>query len=842
MTGCLKRFARKAQVAPAPCAMAVLLALSACNATAQDPVRSVNPLIGSGGCGRAFPGATLPFGMAQLGPDTRGGGNAWSGYRWEDDEILGFSHMHRMETSEPDYGDMLFMPFMDDGSAARGQYSAPRRYERVARFSHDDERVSPGYYRVLLKDDGIIAELTATLRSGMHRYTFLREGGPALLLDAGHGLGGNRAKDAEIRVAGPAEIEGFRRSSVAKKDRMVYFVARFSRPIITASAPAGAGGIRKIRIASGPDACARLRFDVPAGFSLLVKVGLSMVDIEGARRNLEEENPGWDFDAVRDAAEARWRRELSSALVTGGRAENQTIFYTMLYFSMLAPNLSSDADGRYRSEDGRVRRSTDGAVYSCFPAKGRLMQSIGIMTLLHRERVRDFARSAAVQGIGYPLGKKGMNESDNASAAVSAPLALDAWMKGVREFDIGAVFKSLTSGAALPGRTLDTYEKYGFYPAEESDRPLSATLERAYTDWCAARIAGILGKEKARRDFDIRAQYWRNVFDPSTKSMRARSNGGWLETARTGVYDAARSVEDESQALFYAPHDAKGLMDAHGGVAGFVSRLDAFFGIQDDDSLQVGEKFGSAARGRYLHGSALSANYPYLYHYAGFPWRAQAVLRYITDSMYSAVPGAPCCGLECGAHPAWYVAAAIGLCQVCPGIPQYCIGTPLFPRTLLRTGGGHSFEIAVEYGGLSGPYIRAAALNGAPFTRSYLRYDEIAAGGAITCAMDAQPNAGWGAAPNARPTADADNDFVPAPAIVIKKSVSADSAIVEITSLKPGAVISCIIEENGRRISRKLYDRPFVVSCGCEVMAEARFGDSASPQVRAAVQCDKPRN
>ena len=472
----------------------------------------VNPFIGTGGHGHTYPGPSLPFGMIQPGPDTRlTGWDGCSGYHYSDSRLYGFSHTHLSGTGIPDYTDILLMPMTGEPRLNNGADGQPG-YSSA--FSHDEEVATPGYYAVTLRDHAIRAELTTTLRVGMHRYG-LPPGRPAhVVLDLEHR---DRLLEASIDVVSDREIAGVRRSRSWARDQVVYFVIRFSRPF-TPSPDADANPNKR-------------SFDFGSGGEpLLVKVAISAVSVEGARKNLEAELPGWDFDAVRSAADAAWERELSKISVEGGTRDQRTVFYTALYHAMLAPNVYMDVDGQYRGRDFKIHRADGFTYYSVFSLWDTFRALHPLLTLIDKTRTRDFIQTFLrqyEQGGRLPVWELAANETDTMIGYHAVPVIADALAKGVDGFDVELAYKAMVHSADEDRAGLAGYKRAGFIDASEEGESVSRTLEYAYDDWTIAQVARRLGRADDYQRFLRRAQSWKHLFDPSTGFMRARVEGLW---------------------------------------------------------------------------------------------------------------------------------------------------------------------------------------------------------------------------------------------------------------------------------------------------------------------------
>jgi predicted alpha-1,2-mannosidase len=712
-----------------------LSVLPAISAGAQDrpPTSYVDPFVGTGGHGHTYPGPSLPFGMIQPGPDTRlSGWDGCSGYHYSDSRIFGFSHTHLSGTGIPDYADILVMPMsgeprLNNGADGRPGYSSA--------FSHDDEIARPGYYAVTLRDHGVRVELTTTLRAALHRYAF-PQGRPAhVILDLEHR---DRLLGADIEVVNEREIAGFRRSSSWARDQVVYFVMRFSKPFTIGRDEAA-------------EAKRALSFGVNAG-TVLVKVGISAVSVEGARRNLDAEIAGWDFEQVRRAADAAWERELAKIRVRGGSVSQRTTFYTALYHVMLTPNVYMDVDGQYRGRDLQVHRAEGFTYYSVFSLWDTFRALHPLLTLIDRARTRDFIQTLLRQyqeGGRLPVWELAANETDTMIGYHAVPVIADAVAKGINGFDLDLAFEALKHSADEDRFGLAAYRRNGFIDASDEAEGVSRTLEYAFDDWAIAQVARRLGR---RGDYDRylrRAQSWKHLFDPSTGFMRARVEGFWMTPFDPAEVNNHYTEANAWQYSFFVPHDVDGLMRFMGGERAFARKLDTLFST---GSRTTGRQQADITGliGQYAHGNEPSHHMAYLYSFAGEPWRTQAMVRRILGEMYQPRPDGLSGNEDCGQMSAWYVFSALGFYPVVPGAPEYVLGSPLFDEATINLENGREFSIR-RSGPDFGPYIARASLNGKDYTRTGLDHDAILAGGDFEFVASATPVMSRGVAGDARP-------------------------------------------------------------------------------------------
>ena len=747
--------------------MRVLLLLAALLAQAlaapptrpRGPVGEVNPFIGTGGHGHTFPGATAPFGGVQLSPDTRADPGDWDGcggYHHDDRRILGFSHTHLSGTGVADYCDILFAPHAGDLQLGAGDATHPGH---SSAFDHASEAAWPGYYAVTLRDHGIRAELTATPRAGVHRYTFPADRTARLVIDLIHR---DEVLAAGFRLRGDREIEGYRYSRSWAKDQRIHFVARFSRPFRDPGLVRD-GARLPGAAAEGRRLMAHLDFGT-GGAPLVVKVGLSAVSVAGARRNLSAEVPGWDFDAVRRATERRWARELGRIQVEGGQGDQRTIFYTGLYHAMIAPNLYQDADGRYRGRDQRIHRAAPDTHHTVFSLWDTFRALHPLLTLVDPDRSRAFVQTflrQARQGRRLPVWELSAQETDCMIGYHAVPVIADAILQDLGGFDREEAFRAMKASAEADRQGLRPYRERGFIPADQEGESVSKTLEYAFDDWCIAQVAGRLGHAADRDRYLRRAQSYRNLFDPATGFFRARMEGHWWQPFDPFEVNAHYTEANAWQYAFFVPQDISGLMALHGGREAFARRLDALFSAEPVlHGTQQADITGMV--GQYAHGNEPSHHMAYLYSFAGQPWKTQALVRRLLGEMYRNAPDGLIGNEDCGQMSAWFVMSALGFYSVTPASGTFVLGSPLFPRATLRLGGGRSFTVETRGQGPDACYIQSATLGGLPFARGYLTLEDLRRGRHLVLTLGPRPS-DWGTGPGREPVAAI--GLRPAPAV-----------------------------------------------------------------------------
>ena len=794
----------------------------------------VDPFIGTGGHGHTYPGAVLPFGMVQLSPDTRlTGWDGCSGYHESDNIIYGFSHTHLSGTGASDYGDILFMPTTGPVILERGgPEDTSTGY--ASRFEHIQEGASPGYYSVLLDDYGVFVKLTATKRIGIHQYQFSKSERQNVIIDLSHR---DSVMESSIRFVSDTEVEGFRRSSAWAKDQRVYFAARFSKPFRSFGISSDGTVLEGAREVSGTDIKAYVSYEKLGAQRLTVEVALSAVSCEGARRNLEAESTGGDFEKARLAAREEWNRALAKIRIGGGTNEQRAIFYTALYHTMLAPNLFMDVDGAYLGRDLEAHTAEGFDYYTIFSLWDTYRAEHPLFTIIERDRTVDFIKTFLAQyeqGGLLPVWELAANETYCMIGYHAVPVIADAYIKGIRGYDVRAALEAMKASATQDHFGLDDYKALGYIPSEGEGESVSKTLEYAYDDWCIAQVAGDVGLEDDYLYYIQRALSYRNLYDPSTGFMRARFNGGWYEPFDPYEINFNYTEANAWQYAFYVPQDVDGLVELMGGRNGFDRRLDSLFAARTELTGR-GQPDITGLIGQYAHGNEPSQHMAYLYGYAGKPWKTQAAVRRIMKELYGSGPDGLCGNEDCGQMSAWYVLSALGFYPVTPGSDLYAIGSPLFPRAEIDLGDGKSFVIEAEGAADENIYIQSATLNGTPYTKSYLRHADIIRGGTLIFEMGPEPNEEWGTGEGDIPRSSIDDfPILAVPYLADGMRTFIDSTRVEIGTVDRDARIYYTLDGSEPGIDSYLYTEPFILNESTIIKAIAfREGMPASNMMTA---------
>ena len=729
------------------------------SALPQDYTRYADPFVGTGGHGHTFPGAVVPFGMMQLSPDTRlHGWDGCSGYHYSDSLIYGFSHTHLSGTGCSDYGDVLLVPTTGKIRFGHKNYAS--------HFSHRNETATPGYYSVMLDKHHIKAELTVTKRTGLHKYTFPRSDQSNIILDLNHR---DMVKAGEISINGDREITGHRYSQSWADKQHVYFVIQFSKPFKKAGISKGGVLSGKCRHAKGLLLKSYVSFETTEGEVIYARVGISAVSVEGARKNLEAEQPGWEFDRIREQARNSWNKELAKISVESSDTAVMRTFYSSMYHVMTSPYLYQDVDGKYRGQDQKIHEGRGYEQYTVFSIWDTYRALHPLLTLIDRKRTGDFINSFLSmyeQGGLLPVWELGGCETNCMIGYHSVSVINDAFQKDISGFDANKALEAMKKSALSTrkeiyhyrkGRTIsqivslyryaigwDDYGKYGYIRYRSGRESVSRTLEFAYDDWCIAQMAKKLNKTDDYNLFNKRARNYQYLLDSVTGFMRAR------QKKFEGHFDPyainLRYTEGNAwQYSFYVPQDISGQMKMLGSKERMATFLDSLF---NTSSVLHGRKQPdvSGLVGQYAHGNEPSHQIAYEYNYTGQPWKTQSRIRYIMKNLYRDQPD----GLEgnddCGQMSAWYVFSAIGFYPVCPGSDQYAIGSPLVDKAVMHFESGKTFTIKTLNNQPGNVYISSAKMNGSNYTKSYLTYTDMMKGGEIEFTMSATPNQSWGSA------------------------------------------------------------------------------------------------
>lgn len=715
---------------------------------AGEITKYVNPFIGTGAIdgglsGNNYPGATSPFGMIQLSPDTSEAPN-WgdaSGYDYNRNTIFGFSHTRLSGTGASDLIDITLMP------TSSGRTSSA--------FTHDEEKARPGYYQVMLKDENINAELTTTQRNGIHRYQYPAGKDAEIILDMDHsadkGSWGRRIINSQIRILNDHAVEGYRIITGWAKLRKIYFYMEFSSPILTSTLRDGGRVHENTAVINGTNLHGCFRFGQLNGKPLTCKVALSSVSMENARQNMEQEAPHWDFDRYVAAADADWEKQLGKIEVKGTEVQKE-IFYTALYHTMIQPNTMSDVNGEYMAADYTTRKVANNEThYTTFSLWDTFRASHPLYTLLEPERVTDFVKSMIRQYeyYGYlPIWQLWGQDNYCMIGNHSIPVITDAILKGIPGIDMEKAYEAVynSSVTSHPNSPFEVWEKYGFMPENIQTQSVSITLEQAFDDWCVAQLAAKLNKDADYQRFHKRSEYYRNLFHPKTKFFQSKNDKGeWIEPFDPYQYGGNGGhpfTEGNAwQYFWYVPHNIQALMELTGGTKAFEQKLDTFF-TSTYKSEQMNHN-ASGFVGQYAHGNEPSHHVAYLYNFAGQPWKTQKYVSHILNTLYNNTSSGYAGNDDCGQMSAWYVFSTMGFYPVNPADGRYIIGSPLLDECTLKLAGNKEFRIRTIRKSPEDIYIQSVTLNGKKHKDFFITHQDIMNGGTMVFKMGKKPS-GWG--------------------------------------------------------------------------------------------------
>lgn len=646
--------------------------------SAQNYTDYVNPMIGTGGHGHTFPGATAPFGMVQLSPDTRidGSWDGCSGYHYSDSTIYGFSHTHLNGTGVSDYGDIMLMPTMGAPSLKSKDYAST--------FSHKNEIAKAGFYGVKLDKHQINVALTTTPRVGYHEYTFTKNGQANIILDLNHR---DELIAGHIKMIDSKTLEVFRQSKAWAVDQHLYARVEFSKPMkITRS---------KYKLENGKILSAiALSTNVKKGEKIQVKVALSPVSFDGATKNMLAEGKSNDFNKVRQETTKLWNKELSKIEIKSNDKDKLTIFYTALYHLFTQPNIYQDVDGKYRGRDNKIH-TADFGYYTVFSLWDTYRGAHPLLTLIDKKRTADFINTFIKQyeqGGRIPVWELAANETECMIGYHGVSVIADAMMKGIKGFDYEKAYEAAKNSAMKDIFGLDAYKKQNYIAVEDEHESVSKTIEYAYDDWCIAQMAKLLGKTQDYQYFINRSQNWKNLYNPKTGHLQPRKNGGWLPRFDPREVNNHFTEANSWQYSFGAQHDVDGMIALHGGKAKFERFLDDLFNAPEKTTGRKQVDI-TGLIGQYAHGNEPSHHIAYLYNNVGKPEKTDAKIRFILDNFYKNTPDGLIGNEDCGQMSAWYILSTLGIYNIAPGQPYWSTTTPYFDEAKIHLENGKTIII-----------------------------------------------------------------------------------------------------------------------------------------------------
>lgn len=756
------------QSAGAACASAAL-PLPAFSAptgeAANDPLAWVDPRIGTGGHGHCFPGSSVPFAAVQLSPDTFNDQWDWcSGYHISDSSIMGFSHTHLSGTGCGDLLDFLVMAGTGPVKLVPGPRSNPDEGYR-SRFSHDREHTEPGYYSVFLDDPKVKVELTSTERTGLHRYTFPESEDSWLILDLAHSYltnGGSSVYSAELTQTAPDTLAGGHVTRAWGHDRHCCFTLQVSKQPVKVVFYSDDKEVTAPGQLKGDNLKAVLHFRTHANETILVRTGISGVSPDGAARNLQAEQPDWNFERTRDAAKEKWRQQLGRVQAEISNPDQKRIFYTALYHMSLGPQLFDDVDGQYRGMDKRIYKTPAGQHnYTTFSLWDTFRAAHPAYTLIQPERVPDFVntliRMAQQSEEGMPVWPLQGCETGTMTGYHSASVIAEAINKGFSGIDTNAAYQVMAERALVENfQGLGYYRQLGFIPADREGESVSKSFEYCYNDWAVAHVAKKVGKADIADQLRSRSQNYKHFFNPKTLFMEPKlANGEWatpFDPIEMGHSKRWRDYTESNawQTSFGVQHDPAGLIELYGGREGFVKRLDMLFTVPSTLPPDAPPDIAGMV-GQYAHGNEPSHHIAYLYVYAGAPHKTQARVRSLLDTMYHAAPDGMAGNEDVGQMSAWFLLSALGFYSVDPVSGIYVLGSPLVERATVQVGAGKQLVIEVKRRKPADAFVQSFTLNGQPQQRVWFRHAEVANGGHMLLELGAEPSRTLGTAPEHLP-------------------------------------------------------------------------------------------
>ena len=710
-------------------ALVVCFSATAVAATVQNLTQYVNQYVGTGGHGHTFMGANVPFGLVQLGPTEPTRGWDWcSGYYYDDDELIGFGHMHLSGTGIGCLGDVAFLPVKDFKQTS-------------TRFKHEAENVHPGYYSLQLTDPNVLVELTATERCGFHRYTFKDGAKAQLALDLSQCIGWDKLNDCLLTQESATRLTGFRRSNGWAADRRIYFSIDFSQPVT----------VHRL------DSMERVVVSVADNTKpLLVKVALSPVSIDKAKLNMQAEMAGWDFDATVKAADDAWNRELARIQIQTNDQTKKRVFYTAMYHLMTSCSKFNDVDREYRGADGKVHKA-DFTNYTTLSLWDTYRAAHPLMTVAFPEMQRDFAQTFLniyKQQGRLPVWHLMGSETDCMVGNPGAIVLADLTMKGFVE-DKELALEALKATQMKDIRSLGLLKEHGYIPwnLEPENETVAKALEYCAADDGVAKVAKLLGKTDDYNYFFNRSRSYKKYYDPETRFMRAVGTDGKFRLPFNPFFAEHRTNDytegNAWQYTFLVPHDVKGLINLFGSDKAFMSKLDSLFFVEgwagDNASPDM-----SGMTGQYAHGNEPSHHVIYMYNYAGRPDKAAPLLRKMLNEMYLDQPDGLSGNEDVGQMSAWYILSSVGLYQVDPVGGRFVIGSPLFDKATVNVGAGKTFTVVAKNNSDRNIYVQSARLNGKALKNSYIEFNDIRHGGTLELVMGPKPSK-WATAPACRP-------------------------------------------------------------------------------------------
>ncbi len=793
--------------------------LMASCADSKKPADYVDPFIGTDFHGHTYPGATTPFGAVQLSPDTRR--NNWdasSGYHYSDSTLLGFSHLHLSGTGVGDLGDILFHPTVADLKLKpEGYIFDPHP------FSHKNEEASPGYYKVLLHEQKITAELTATPRVGVHRYTFPQSESAKIIIDLWHSVYDEEINHLELNVTGNNEITGIRVSSGWTPNQHIHFVAKFSKPFKSVQLVADGQIQQNSEHLTGKNIQAILEFETGHNEKIEANVGTSVVSIENARLNLEAEAHEINFEATLAETKKIWDDALGQITIEGATREQKRTFYTALYHTLIVPNVVSDVNGEYRSHNMTIKKAPQGRrMYSTLSLWDTFRTWHPLMTMINDQLVEDiiFSMMSMYEDTGeLPIWPLVSGETGTMIGYHSVSVIWDAYQKGISGFDAEAAFEAMKVSSMSHRKGGKYYVENGFIPSNSHKESVSCVLEYAYDDWCIAQMAKELGRTDDHHYYAGRAESWLNVFDGQTRFFRGkRVDGNW--DPQFEPLEASKHYTEANawQYRFFVPHDNLGLMNQFGSREAFIDALDALFSETSEVLTDIPDITGLI--GQYAHGNEPSHHKAYIYNYIGQPWKTQEWIRYILANKYSDQPDGIVGNEDCGQMSAWYIMSSLGIYPVTPGSGEYVLTSPLFEKATINLHNGNTLTITSNNPSKN-TYIENVMWNGTEISANFVNHAELMQGGTLNFALTNEPVINRGIDPGDAPYSMTNKQRVAVPYITNDLYLFRDEVTIEIGSATPGTTIHFTLDGSMPDTTSQIFTQPFTIEQDATIKAIA---------------------
>ena len=771
------------------------LIIYSCNHKKTQPIDFVNTFIGTGGHGHTYPGVSMPFGMVQLSPDTRlEGWDGCGGYHYTDSIIYGFSHTHLSGTGISDYGDILLMPTVGEIELNNG-FNKSKTSELAinelgysSRFSHENEIAQAGYYQVLLEDYDINVELTSSVRAGIHRYSFPSGKQSNVILDLKHR---DKLLDYQINVIDSNTIIGYRHSTEWARDQRIYYILKFSSPII------------KTTFNDEKDVVGLSFGELKK--PLLVKASISAVDTAGAIANSNEISH-WDFDRVKKEAQNTWNNELSKIEITTNSNSKKEIFYTALYHSSLNPNTYKDINDNYLGMDLK-KHSTKDNHYTIFSLWDTFRATHPLFTIINVEKTNEFIRTLLRQyqdGGRLPIWELAANYTDCMIGYHAIPVIVDAYIKGIRDWDAELALEAMIKSAQNDKFGLQAYKKNGFIKASDEPESVSKNLEYAYDDWCIAIMADSLGKDSIAEIFYKRAQYYKNLYDPKSGFFRGKNAYSWFGPFKPEEVNFNYTEANAWQYSLFTPQDISGHIDLKGGAENYERHLDSMF-LSKIKTTGRHQPDVTGLIGQYAHGNEPSHHMAYLYNYIGKPSKTQQYVARILNEQYSENPDGLSGNEDCGQMSSWYVLSSLGFYPVTPGHDYYAIGTPLFKEATINLENNNSFTIKARNVSDQNIYIQSAKLNGENYNKSFLKHTSILEGGVLEFVMGDKPS-DWGV--EEIPVSKITKHKI----VAVPYFVASSQTFVDTHTIKLGSVDNADIFYSLNNKEYRKYEEPIVIN------------------------------